>query len=105
MIAGLWLWKAPVPRDKVFDDRGNRAHRSMSMATAKRSRRNKHLQKVSHRLLRVLLLGFLDGCNFNNIRLDYFRRAIPVRGATQEMLGQQWPRRRDSAIRTSLERY
>ena len=73
------------------------------MATAKRSRRDKHLQKVSHRLLRVLFLSFLAGLNFNDIRLDYFRRAVLVRGTAQEMFGQQRSGSLKPARRTGIE--
>jgi len=43
VIVVLWLWKAPLWRAQVFDNRGDWAHRSMSMAVPERSRRNKHL--------------------------------------------------------------
>src|SRR5438309_7642128 len=73
------------------------------MATAKRSRRDKHLQKVSHRLLRVVFLGFIAGLNLNNIRFDYFRRAVLVRGTAQEVFGQQRSGSLEPARRTGIE--
>ena len=73
------------------------------MATAKRSRRDKHLQKVSHRLLRILFFGLLAGLHLNNIRLDCFRRAVLVRGAAQEVFGQQRSGSLEPARRTGIE--
>ena len=92
-------------RTETLDYRGYWTHCFVRMTTAERSWRNKHLQEVSHGLPGILLLRFCNCLSLDRIRFHSFRRTIPVRGAAQEMLGQQRSRGLEPARRTSVERH